>query len=374
MPAKLLLLVTQSDDGGAQRYVNDLAVGLTDRRYKVTVACGPGGPLIARLRRNKVDVRVIADLARPIRPWKDGRAFWEIYSLIHDGPYDLVHSNSSKAGFLARVAGRAAAGKRHLFTAHGFVFQEERSQAARSAFLLLEKAAGMLTDRLITVCDADRELALQHRIVPCERVITIHNGILPSPPLPTAESRKRLALPARIPVVGTVANMYPNKGLMDFVAAARHVIQRHPKTFFAVIGHGPQYLEVVEAIRQAGLNDRFRLYGQIEEAWKLVSAFDVFVLSSRKEGMPYSILEAMNAGVPVVATRVGGIPEAIEDNVEGLLTPSGAPDEMAHQVDRLLRDRALGRTLASRARRKLVHYFNIDRMIDETERVYESLL
>lgn len=374
MNPKVLLVVTQSETGGAQRYVHDLALGLSDRDYPVTVACGPSGPMIEKLRRQRIDVRVIPHLTRSVRPWRDGKAFWQIYQLLREEPFDIIHSNSSKAGFLVRMASRAAARRRNVFTAHGFVFQEERSFLTRRAFLVLEKLAGRLTERLITVCDADRRVALDHGIIGQDRVTTVHNGIAPSVPLTRARSRNALGLPLRGRVVGTVANFYANKGLLDFVQMAGDVSRRNPKAVFAMIGHGPQFKHVVKAIRTAGLKDKIHLYGNLNEAWKIMTAFDVFVLTSRKEGLPYSLLEAMNARVPVVATRVGGVQEAVDDTREGYLVPAGETREMADRVDLLLNDRSMGHRLGERGHNRILRQFNFNRMIGGTREVYDAIL
>lgn len=377
MKTKLLLLITQAEMGGAQKYVYLLAAHLARGQYDVTVACGGKGWLTRSLEVAGVRVVIIPDLVREIDLRRDGRALVHTWRLISRDKFDIVHCNSSKAGMLGRMAARMAGTPVVIFTAHGFVFNEPMSPARRQAYTWLERLGVWLSDSVIAVSEADRESAVSSGVASSKRITVIHNGI-DSQSTPTVEApsiREELGLEPHAPLVVNIANLYPTKGQSYLVRAFGQVVKEHPEAHCAIIGDGSLRPELESEIRTLGLQGSVHLMPARDEAGShLLRESALFVLSSVKEGCPFALLEAMNAACPIVATRVGGIPELIDHKETGLLVPPGDADAMGRAICDLLDNPQRARDLGTAARERAQTGFGLNRMVDQTEELYRRLL
>ncbi|MDD5110380.1 MAG: glycosyltransferase family 4 protein [Patescibacteria group bacterium] len=379
---KILYLVTLSELGGAQRYVRDLATRLPAGEFSVAVAAGGEGPLLSELAQSGVTVFPIAHLVREIAPFKDWTASREIRRVIKRWQPDVLHVNSSKAGVLGTISARATPATRVIYTAHGFVFNEPLPKWRRKVYRIAERRTARGKDVLICVSQADRQSALHWNIAPTEKLTTIHNGIDPSAIrfYPVQKAREILAQHAKPRslnsklLVGTIANLYPTKGIRDFIAAAAMVVQKIPGTTFIVIGEGSERPALESLIHRYGLNDTFHLLGAIPDAARLLPAFEVYVNASHKEGFPYSLLEAMAAQRPIAATAVGGVPEMLRDGNEGLLVPPGQPVALNNAIVQLLQNRAQAQTFGHAAGQRVGHEFTLSQMIEKTAACYRRVL
>lgn len=377
MKTKLLLLITQAEMGGAQKYVYLLATHLARRAYDVTVASGGEGWLTRSLEAAGVRVVVLPDLVREIDLRRDGRALAQIRRLISRDKFDIVHCNSSKAGILGRMAARLAGAPVVVFTAHGFVFNEPMSPARRLVYTWLERLGVWLSDSVIAVSEADRESALSTRVASGERITVIHNGIDSDlmPPVAGPTIREELGLEPSAPLIVNIANLYPTKGHSYLVRAFGQVVKEHPGAHCAIIGDGSLRPDLESQIRGSELSSSVHLMAARDEAGRcLAKEPALFVLSSIKEGCPFALLEAMSAACPIIATRVGGIPELIDHEETGLLVPAADPDAMARAISDLLNDPQRARKLGAAARERAHNTFSLDRMIDQTEELYRRLL
>ena len=362
---KILYIITQGEMGGAQRYVYDLATGLDPKQYKVTVAVGnERGDLEKKLSAAGISTRVLRHLKRAINPWHDLLVLWEIRRLIQAVKPDIVHLNSTKAGFVGSIAAAMAGARNVVFTAHGFAFLEPGSALKKMFYLGAEKLVRGYRAKIIAVSQNDHEAALKNSVITPEKLATIHNGIGEIDFLSRDEARRVLnqygeekIAPDDI-VIGTIAHNYKTKGLPNLRAAFSLVQKDFPKVKLCVIGKGG----TVSISDPDG--DRAR---------RLLPAFDVYVSSSLKEGFPYTILEAMTAGLPIAATGVGGIPEAITSDREGLLVPPNDSGALAGAIKQILRDAVFAKTLGDSARER-VKQFSLSQMISKTESVYRELL
>jgi len=392
---RILQVVTGSDWGGAQQHVLWLAQGLRERGFAVSVACQPGGYLVDRLKQARIAVWVLPHMARRISPYHDWRTYRDLRRMLGDGAYDLVHAHSSKAGALTRLAA-ASRGIPAIFTAHGLVFNNvAMAPWKRRAYAQAERFLGRYTAHLVTVSKADADAARQRRIVPEDRLTVVPNGVPMSleEDLSTlrVEGRRRLGLRPGATVVGVIARLHPDKDVATWLQAAALAHKRTPSLEFVIIGDGPEAAALRHRAQELGLGDAVVWAGEQPDAARLLPALDVFALSSVKEGLPLTLLEAMAAGVPVVATAVGGVPEAVENGRTGLLVPPRDPEALAEAMLRLATATAgLATALrtaippgdpttdlagaGARGRARVYRTFSVDAMVDRTAAIYQQVL
>ncbi len=359
---KILYIITQSQWGGAQRYVFDLAVGF-QAEFEVSVACGGDGRLLEELEKNKIKVFKLKNLEREIDAKKDWLAFWEIFKLVKMERPDVVHTNSSKAEILGNLAARLAGTKRIIFTAHGFAFNEELKFFKKQFYVFWERFANLFSDRIICVSHFDLASGLKNKVAKKEKMTVIHNGIeIKEQVLVLSKEKEKI-------IIGSVANLYKNKGLEYFIRAVAILkVEKLNNLEFQVVGQGQERKFLETEIKRLSL-DNFKLLGFQAEPEKYLQQLDIFVLPSLKEGFPYAILEAMSNSLPIVATRVGGIPEAIVDGKNGFLVESKNPQQLAEKIKSLVNDPQLRQTFGKRGREIVEKEFPLAGMLEETKKL-----
>ena len=319
----------------------------------------------------------VVPMSRHISPVDDARSLDHLTRLFRCLRPDVVHTHSAKAGFLGRLAARISGVPRVIHTPHVWPFQWARG-AARMLYWRLERLAADWCDRLVCVGRGQREFGLASRVAGKhdEKLVVVPNGIDPAP-VDAAADRKRVRrelgiMPGDL-AVGMVARLAPQKGVGKFLEAAALVARERGDVRFLLVGSGPLERSVRARARELGLGPaRLALLGHREDVPRLCSGFDVFALSSLYEGLPYVLLEAMAARLAIVATRVPGIDDVIEDGVTGRLAPPGDAGEIARAVGGLLSDFDARYDLGSAARRRVVETFPLDRFIDAHARIYEG--
>ncbi len=372
---KILYVITLAKRGGAQKYVFDLAKNLDKNKYE-TVVAGHGKTtdwLFANLEREKIKFHQLKHLQRAINPWHDFLAIFEIKKIIKKFQPDIIHLNSSKAGVLGALAGKKSKAK-IIYTVHGFVFNEPLNFIKKTVYLWLEKFSAIYKDNIITVSEFDRQIGIKNKIAPKEKFITIHNGIKTKGFnfLTKEKAREQLNLPEKNSIIGCVANYYPTKALERIIQAAKIITKEYKNAKFVLIGNGPEKKKLQEQIEKLGLSNNFFL-GPVSKAISFLKAFDVFVLPSVKEGLPYTILESMLAEIPIIATRVGGIDEIITNGENGFLVLSDkkTAEQIAEKTIYYLKNPQIASIFTNKAYRKLLAEFTIEKMIKKTEALYE---
>jgi glycosyltransferase involved in cell wall biosynthesis len=346
---RLLLLVTLAETGGAQSYVASLLPALVPG-FDVAVAAHGAGPLQDAAAEAGVRFLPLESLRRPVRPWRDLAALVELTRLLRRERPDILHASSSKAGVLGRVAAVLAGVPIRIFTAHGWAFTA-REGLPSALYRWADRLVRPLTTVTVCVAEQQRAVGLAARTCDAGRTVVIPNGV-------DAAGAPRAELDGRRPVVVAVGRL---KAPKDFVTFVRALVQLPRGSYEAVIvGDGPDRERVAEEIRGLGLAEHVRLAGERRDVPALLAAADVFVLSSASEGMPVSVLEAMAAGLPVVASRVGGVPELVLEGETGLLVEPGEPDELGAALQRLVRDRQLRRRLGAAGRARVEERFDVD--------------
>lgn len=359
---RILYVITRAEYGGAQAHLQLLLESAVQRGHVAAVVVGEDGPLSRSARAMGIKVYIARNLVQPIRPDKDVRALADIMHVIRAFHPDIVHLHSSKAGIIGRLAGRLA-GVPRVFTAHGWAFSNGVPRARRAMALALERLASRWADRIITVSEYDRTLAIRNRVARADQLVTIHNGV------PDTLYRAEPARPGPV-IITMVARFAAQKDYHSLVAAAAGL---KGEFRLQLIGDGPDVGAVRAQVKAAGLSGRTDFLGARDDVDQLLSKAHVFVLSSRWEGFPISIVEAMRAGLPVVASDVGGVREAVTEGKTGFLVPVGDVTCLRTRLQELLSDRQLRGTLGSAGRARYEQSFTVDRMLDATWRVYTQL-
>jgi len=413
---RILFLVTQSEFGGAQRYVFETAKYLNLRNYEVLVGAGQGdGELFRKLRNTGVQPVYLKEMRRTPWPWQMALAIKEIYNLLKKERPDILFLCSTTAGFLGSIAAFFYRGStsrvltkgeeesllsspsksleygevepRVIYRIGGWAFRDPRNFILNKIILWAEKITSPLKDKIIVNSEIDRKLAIQYRVAKPEKIIKIHNGIdLNSLDFLSREearnclisktslARSDLLKRTDLIMVGTVANFYKSKGL-NYLIEAIHFLRsdlpgRSDLLKFLIIGEGRQRPQLESLIKKYELENNVFLIGKISDAQRYFKAFDIFVLPSLKEGFPWVILEAMAAQSAIIATRVGAIPEIIENEVDGLLVKPKNSQELAEKIVYLLKNPELRENLGKKAREKVGRNFSLEKMLKETEKLF----
>ncbi len=305
---KILFLITKGTWGGAQRYVYDLATRIPRDTYCVLVALGGEGQLTDKLRASDVATCHIAALQRDVALCADSRSFLEIYRLMRRERPDVVHLNSSKAAALGALAARLSGAPRIVFTVHGWPFGEQRILVSKAFLWLISWLTALLSHTVICVSDHDAAHARRMPLI-ARKTVRVWNGIDLNMVFGSGE-RIRAAFPRGAIITGTIGELNKNKNHIALIEEAR----KNPDRYVAIVGDGELREALERRIREYGLDARVKLFGFVP-AVEALKGFDRFALPSLKEGLPYVALEAKLAGLPIEASRVGGVGEILDNDI-----------------------------------------------------------
>ena len=358
----LLYTITQSELGGAQSNVLELIKGF-QQDYDIHLATRVEGSLTNCIKAINVPVHLLPNLVRPINLFHDYHGIKECISLIRTIKPDIIHAHSSKAGLIARIAGGICRVP-VVFTAHGWGFSPGNPLLRRWIALLSEKLAAPLGKKVICVSESDRQLAIKLGVGTQNSLVTIHNGIN-NIPIPVANC---LLQPPRLIMVARFNEQKDQTTLLKAISGLSSPFH------LDFIGSGSS-LEFCQALAQSlGVQDKVSFLGDRTDVPQLLAQSQIFILTSHYEGLPISILEAMRAGLPVIATEVNGIPEEVENGKTGLLVPDKDVKEVAKALSILIESPELRQQMGEAGRKKFLEEFTIERMLDETRIVYEQVL
>ena len=358
---KILFVITRSDHGGAQVAVLDLVKHLPSNHLPV-VAAGEYGFLQQQCDNLGIPFRFVPDLVQPISPWSDLRALIQLRGLIRREEPALVHCHTSKAGLLARVAAWSV-NVPSVFTAHTWSFDEGVPHLRQKVSIPMERFAARLGGKIITVSDANTLKALRRKIAPKEDIIRIWNGIPDSEHLAKPGSNSPLTLIS-------VARMVPQK---DFASLLEVAAKLRGNWRLWLVGDGPDRPQLEALHARLGLGDRVQFLGSRLDVPELLAQSDIFVLSSHWEGLPISIIEAMRAGLPVVASDVGGVSESVIDGVTGLTSRPRDTEHLTDRLQLLIDSPDLLSRMGQAGREAFFCHFRIESSIQRTLEVYEEV-
>lgn len=364
---RILYGITKSNWGGAQRYVFDLALASREAGHEVTVLLGGDGSLKQKLEVENIRTISLPNLGRDIKIWKEVKSFFDIFKILRQEKPEVFHLNSSKMGGIGALAGRMAGVRNIIFTAHGWAFRETRHWAENLLIEELSWLTVMLCHR--TICVSKRDFNdMVRKPLAGKKLVLIHNGVGEVTFLSKAKAREKLSLPDEIDVIGTIAELHRNKGL-DIALKGFSGAYKYTDAKLIIIGEGEERESLTKLANELGLEEQVSFLGFKDGASKLLRAFDIFILPSRKEGLPYSLLEAGLASLPVITTKVGGIPEIIKDGETGLLIPPENPDALAKALLKL-KDLNLRKQFGHNLQRYVKENFSNEKMLEATLKLY----
>lgn len=373
--SKTRLLLVQEAMGGCGRHVSDLVLGLNPEQYDITVIYGTSRIdeyYRSRLPEMAQHARLIpcADLVRQIDPQHDIQAYRTVSRVIREFKPDIVHCHSSKAGAIGRLAAARYGVKKIFYTPHAYAFQApEFGGKKRALFVGVERwLSRHCTTMTFNVSRGECQAALAEYLDDEQKFAVVYNGIsdmsLPS----RHQARHQLGLPDDAHIIGVTARLVEQKDPMTSAAIAANVIKSEPNTHMVYIGDGPFRTQMEEYFSREGVIDNVHFYGYRTDADALVSVFDVYLLTSLYEGMPYSLVESLRAGVPIAATDVTGNDEVVQQGINGMLFPSGDIQSGADAVLQLIRNPLP----AEQVRKTYVDRFTLERMINRITALYQQ--
>lgn len=381
---KILYIITKSVWGGAGKYVYDLAVCAQKKGYDVAVAAGGYGPLAGRLQEASIPFIALGGLKRETGPLGAFAVFLKTVKILFSFRPDILHSSSPQA---AGIAGPSALiykmlsrnKLRTIFTVHGWSFLENRPRWQNFIIRILSKMTLWFYDQVICVSNFDRQIAVQTGLARPEKLLAIHNGISENEISFLSQNEAREKIPnARLEtgdfVVGTIGEFVKNKGYEYLVPAAGILAKKDEKIKTVIAAWGAGWQETRRQIDAEKVGQNVILARDLFPAAPFLKAFDIFAFPSLKEGLPYAVLEAGLAGIPIIASSVGGIPEIIEDGKTGILIPPADPGKLAEAILRLKKDPLFGRTLAQNLRQKTLKEFSKEKWLQKTFELYLNFI
>jgi glycosyltransferase involved in cell wall biosynthesis len=364
---KIAYIVTRADPvGGAQIHVRDLAAAMQAQGHSVAVLTSGSGPFLDDLRTRGIPTHVLRHLTVPIRPWEDLRALRELRSLLTDFRPDLVAAHSAKAGVIGRMAARLLSIP-VVVTTHGWSFTDGVPPLKAAVYRWIERLTGPFSaDRTITVSEYDRQLALRAGILPPERVVTVHNGM---PDIPPELRANPAGHPAKLVMVARFGAQKDHPTLLRALHGLRDRAWE-----LTLVGEGPLLGEIRVMASSLGIGERVQFLGQRMDVVQILAQSHIALLVTNWEGFPLSILEAMRARLPVVASAVGGVSESVRDGESGFLVPPKEVGPLRERLGRLLDDPRLRVSLGERGRALYEEHFTLDQTVRKTLAVYAGVL
>ncbi len=373
---KVCHVITKLELGGAQDNTIFTVSNLDKKKYDVFLVCGRGGVLDNETK-NKVRTIFVPFLVRSINPLYDLVALFSLWKIFIKERPEIVHTHSSKAGILARLAAYLANVRIIIHTYHGFGFNEYQRWFVRKFFIFLERLIARITDILICVSKENVKKALNNKIGIESQYKIIHSGIRITEfrkKVDNLKVKRKLGIPIDASIVGMVSCFKPQKAPLDFIYLADRLINEGVNVYFVLVGDGLLRKKIEGVTRKKHLETYISLLGWRRDIVEIMSIFDIFVLTSLWEGLPRVVLEAMILKKPVVATDVDGVREVILHGKNGFLVAPHDISTMKEYVLKLLRDKRLAQEMGDAGFSKVDKRFNIEYMVVEIDSLYQEMI
>ena len=352
---------------GSQRVALDIASQLDPDRYDVWIVCAPAknpdNAFAREVKRLGLKTHIIWHLRRLIC-FHDIFAFFEMLNFFRAHQFDIVHSHGSKAGFLARIAAKLAGVPRIVHTVHGVSYHQCLPGIVRWLFRGLERFAGQFSDRIVFVSDNQRRQAVDMGILPTEKAVTIYNGVVEA-------TRRERDFSGDTLTIGSVGRFWDQKNYVVSIRVAIEACKKNPALRFVFLGDGEYLPRCTAMVRKSGMSDRIFLPGWQDNVASWLEKFDVFMLYSLWEGLPVAILEAMNAGLPIIASDIDGNNELV-DSSNGFLVDVTRPKDLLKLLTSLTTKQNELTAMSKQSIRKIRENFLLDRMKEGYLELYEG--
>ena len=379
---RVLHPITRLIVGGAQENTIFTAALLDKTKFQVDilsgVQTGSEGSLIEEANEQGINLLFINELVREISPLKDVTALIKLYIAMRNNRYNIVHTHSSKAGILGRLAAKMAGIPVIVHTIHGWSFHDYLPSYQKHLFIYLEKIAAKFSDALVFVSEADLETGLKNGIGKKSQYRLIRSAI-PRIQFNNLEknkeiNRKKLGIPDNVLVIGNVGRLSDQKNPIEWIQIAQKISLEEDNVVFLLVGDGPLRLDVEEEINEFFLSEKFILPGLTRDVLSYFSIIDIFLITSLWEGLPRTVLEAMAMGIPVVAYKSGGIPEIVSDGITGYLCKAGDIESMVKRSIFLLKNHLLREEMGRKGNLLIRNDFDLQVMIEHISKLYTELL
>jgi glycosyltransferase involved in cell wall biosynthesis len=378
---RVLRLFSRLNVGGPSIHVILLTAGLSEKGYETRLVVGHEslreGNFFDLAAKKGITCIQMDGLGREIRPLSDFRSLWRLYRMIRAYRPAIVHTHTAKAGVLGRVAAHLAGVPVVVHTFHGHVLRGYFGPLKTAFFRRLEAALSSWSDALIAVSEAVKDDLLALRVAPGPKVRVIPLGLELEPlsgSLPRGALRRESGVSSEAPLVGMVGRLAPIKDVPTFLKAAVLIHEARPEARFAIVGDGEERDLLEREAERLGLAEVVHFHGWHKDMRGVYGDLDVVVNSSLNEGTPVALIEALAAGRPVVATRVGGTPDLLGEGLRGTLVPSGHPEALAQAILEILRSRAPETARAEAGQRYVLARHSVDRLLTDMDGLYRELL
>lgn len=411
---RVLFIITKSNFGGAQRYVYELATSLNKQGFETAVALGGNGALKTKLEEAGITVFSVSDAQRDINIFKEFKVLWHIFTIMHEYKPHIVHLNSPKIGGLGALAARKASLfnrfvgpkeitnetgvkekgrypiKKIIYTNHGWPFKEPRPEWQLILIRTLSWLTVFLNQITIVLSQTEKDDVRNWPFIN-KKLVIIPNGLKPFPLKEKTEAlitlvgkeTAELWLRENWTIIGTISELHKNKGLPFAIEGVEsyithsntegdtpEIIEQRKKTAFVIIGEGEERKNIEALIAQKSLKNKVILAGTVDDARGCLSAFDLFLLSSVKEGLPFAILEAGFAGIPVISTSVGAIPEVIKNLETGLLIHPARPQQIKNALIYIEEHPEIKNIISTALKSHVAEKFNFEYIIEKVKELY----
>ncbi|MEZ8382355.1 glycosyltransferase family 4 protein [Vibrio splendidus] len=364
---KVLYVITKSSEiGGAQVHVRDLSLSLKKLGHEVIVVSGEQEGLLDILKSEGVVTFVVPCLDRNINLYRDFMSIISLIKIIRTHNPDLVGLHSSKAGILGRVAAKFCR-KPVVFTAHGWAFADGISERKKQIYIFLERYFSRFANKIITVSEQDKLLAKSYRVSCDNKQVVIHNGVSDYADCKPVDTLPRNTI--NLIMVARLSDQKDHKILINAISNISHL-----NWHLTLVGNGPNLQVLSDLVNHLGLNGRVSFLGARSDVGRLLKSSDIFILTSKWEGFPMSILEAKSCGLPIIASNVGGVQESITHNTHGFLIERDDITQLTLCLEKLISSKELRTRFGIENRRDYESKYSVDKMFSKTFSLYEQVV
>ena len=357
---------------GVQNMMINLLDYLDKTEYEITVISAPNGPMIEKLHEMRIRHVTFPNLIQKIN-LHDIRFFFQFYKFFRKERFDIVHTHSSKTGFMGRIAAKFAGVKIIIHTIHGFPFHPFQSAPVRLFYQNLERIAGLFCDRAVSVNDHERELAVDKYLVNKKKIVTICNGIQ-SLASQNPVQREELGIDKNDIIVGSVSRFSEQKNIINLIKVAIDIVKDESGITFIFIGDGEYFSDAQQLVQTAGAEDNIRLMGWKSNTADWYEIFDIVILYSKWEGLSLTILEAMSMKKPIIASDIKGNNELVNEGINGYLIKVGDHKNLTKKVLSLSKDLLTQKKFGAESYKIFLEDYTLDRFVESYKELYQKLI